>query len=108
LKNREIKEEFSAKGLKKAKVELDILKLSDEEWREYQANAEALRYEASMVESSYGVGKLDGIEEGKKEAILGEKNQKALEMAKEMKEAGEPVDKIIKYTKLTKEEIGNI
>ena len=31
LKNEEIRDEFSAKGLKKAKQELDIMKLSDKE-----------------------------------------------------------------------------
>jgi predicted transposase/invertase (TIGR01784 family) len=56
LKNETIEDSFTAKGLKEAKEELDILKLSDEERREFEAYIEDLRYEASMFESSYKVG----------------------------------------------------
>ena len=44
--------------------------------------------------------KQNGIEEGAKE--------KQIEIAKEMLKAGEPIEKIIKFTHLTKEEIENI
>ncbi len=56
LKNEEIKEDFTAKGIKKAKVELDILKLAEEERQAYEQYQDDLHYQASMVESSYTVG----------------------------------------------------
>jgi predicted transposase/invertase (TIGR01784 family) len=56
LKNEEIKNDFKAKGIEKAKQELDILKLSDEERRAYERYQDDLHYQASMVESSYTIG----------------------------------------------------
>ena len=71
LKNEEIKDNFKAKGLKKAKDELDILKLPEEERIAYQRYQDDLHYQASMVESTYTIGLKEGekkgIKEGKKE-----------------------------------------
>ena len=96
LKNEEIKDEFKAKGLKEAKEELDILKMDEEERREYEEYLEALRYEASMFESSYTVGEMKGIEKGK------------LEMVKKLKENGVDIDLIVKSSGLSKEEIDKL
>jgi len=43
------------------------MKLSDAERIEYRRYSNDLHYQASMVESSYGLGKLEGREEGKVE-----------------------------------------
>jgi len=67
LKNEEIKDEFSAQGLKKAKEVLDILKLSEADRQAYERYSDDLRYQASMIESSYGVGRMEGRKEGKQE-----------------------------------------
>lgn len=67
LKNEEIKDEFQAKGLEQAKTQLDIMKLPKDERSAFERYAEDLHYQASMVESSYGVGKLEGRKEGKLE-----------------------------------------
>lgn len=72
LKNEEIKENFKAKGLKKAKKELDILKLPEQERLAYERYQDDLHYQASMVESSYTIG----IRKGEK--------QKAIEIAKNL------------------------
>jgi predicted transposase/invertase (TIGR01784 family) len=64
LKNEEIKEDFTAQGIKKAKAELDILKLSEEERQAYERYQDDLHYQASMVESSYTVGLITGEERG--------------------------------------------
>ncbi len=61
LKTAEIKDSFTAKGIKKAKKALDVLELNAEDKRTYDA------YQASMWESSYGVGKRQGREEEKLE-----------------------------------------
>ena len=61
LKNGEIKEDFKAKGLKKAKEELDILKLPEDERIAYEQYRDDLHYQASMVESSYTIGIKKGV-----------------------------------------------
>jgi len=67
LKNAEIREEFTARGLDRAKEQLDVLKLSGPERAAYEWYREDLHYQASMVQSTYGIGKLEGLEEGRKE-----------------------------------------
>jgi len=67
LKNEEIKEGFKAKGLKEAKEKLNVMKLSEKEQIDYKRYIEDLHYQASMFESSYGVGKKEGRLEGKLE-----------------------------------------
>ncbi len=57
LKNEEIKEEFSAKGLAQAKSTLDVLKLSEQERVAYERYQDDLHYRASMVHSSYYLGR---------------------------------------------------
>ena len=64
LKNEEIKDEFKAKGLRKAKKALSLLHLSDKERAAYDRYQYDLHYQASLVESNYGIGRLEGIEEG--------------------------------------------
>jgi predicted transposase/invertase (TIGR01784 family) len=67
LKNEEIREDFHAKGIRKAKQELDILKLSEEERLAYERYQNDLHYQASMVESSYTIGLRKGEKKGKME-----------------------------------------
>jgi len=68
LKNEEIKESFTAKGLKEAEEKLSIMKLPEEERKAYEHYKDELHYQASMFESSYGdgyhVGKEEGVEIG--------------------------------------------
>ncbi|MBF0131940.1 MAG: PD-(D/E)XK nuclease family transposase [Magnetococcales bacterium] len=63
LKNEEIREEFTARGLAKAKKQLDILKLSGPERLSYERYKDDLHYQASIVQSTYGIGKLEGRQE---------------------------------------------
>ena len=93
LKTDEIKDEFNAKGLKQAKIELDVLKLSKEERKEYDQFVEQERYEESLIVSNYKVGELKG------------KAEEKIEMAIEMIVNNEPTEKILRYTKLSKEVI---
>lgn len=64
LKNEEIKEEFRARGLIEAKEKLDAMKLPERERVNYNNYLEDLHYQASMVESHYGLGKIEGLAEG--------------------------------------------
>ena len=72
LKTEEIKDEFSAKGLKEAKEKLDIMKLTDAERKAYNNWVEYERQEASIIVGNYIVAK----EEGRLEGLLeGEENK---------------------------------
>ena len=66
LKKDEIKDEFKAKGLKDAKKQLNIMKLSELDRKEYELYIEQQRYERSLIVSNYKVGKLEGAEEERK------------------------------------------
>ncbi len=67
LKNETIEDDFKAKGLQQAKEQLDVLKLSEQARKDYEAYMEDRRYQASMFNSSYGSGRMDGLETGRKE-----------------------------------------
>jgi len=82
--------------LKEAKEKLDIMKLSDEERREYDDYLENLHYQASMYESSYKVGEMRG------------KKEKTLEMAKKLKEKGIDIAVIAESSGLTAAEIAKL
>ena len=107
FKTEEIKDEFKAKGIKQAKIELDILKLSETERKEYEKYIEQERYEESLIVSNYKVGELKGIEEERKRQEEKRRNEKK-EIAKNLISAGVGLDVIIKSTGLTKEEIENL
>ena len=64
LKNEKIKDNFSAKGLREAKEKLDILKLSKSERVDYELYQKELHHQASNYESTYVIGRMDGIEIG--------------------------------------------
>ena len=70
LKNEEIKDDFKAKGLKKAKEQLSILKLPETERAAYSRYQDDLHYQASMLESSYGFGKFEGNKEGREKGKI--------------------------------------
>ena len=97
LKNEQIKSGSIAKGLNEAKQKLDVLHMDENDKRKYDRYLDELHYESSMVTSSYGIGKIEGKIEGREE--------RGTEIAKEMLSDGESIDKIIKYTKLSREEI---
>ena len=98
LKNEEIKENFSAQGLRGAKAKLDVMKLPDDERRAYEHYLEDLSYQASMVQSSYGIGVIKGQKKGEK---IGK-----LSMAKAMKAKGIiALDLIVEVSGLSLKEI---
>ena len=90
LKNEEIKESFTAKGLQEAQEKLSVMKLPEDEQKAYEHYKEDLHYQASMFESSFGdgyyegkkKGKLEGKAEGKAEGKTEATKQMVLSMAK--------------------------
>jgi len=100
LKNEEIKENFTAKGLKEAEEKLSIMKLSEDEQKAYEHYKDDLHYQASIFESSYG----DGYYEGKAEGINEATKNSALNLAKE----GTLIEIIAKLTGLSEPDIKQI
>jgi predicted transposase/invertase (TIGR01784 family) len=105
LKNEEIKEDFKARGIQKARKSFSIMNLPEKERKDYARYQDDLRYQASLVESNFGLGRLEGREEGIAVGVEKGKNERNIEIAIEMIKDGESNDKIRKYTGLTDDEI---
>ncbi|MGB5685946.1 MAG: Rpn family recombination-promoting nuclease/putative transposase [Candidatus Electrothrix sp.] len=106
LKNGEIRDNFKAKGIKKAKEQLDVMKLSDKERQIYAIYQENLHYQASMVESTYTVGMMKGEKKGiEKGREQGRKEEKKA-LATSLLQSGRlEIEKIAAMTGLTPEEV---
>jgi len=109
LKNTEIPDNFTARGLKEAREQLLYDNLSDEEKKAYDHHVNQTRYEQNVVEDAYESGHFDGEAIGleKGEAIGLEKGE-----AKSLKKvvinsnrAGYSIEDISAITGLTKEDI---
>jgi len=104
LKNEEIVENPKAKGLEKAKVTLDYLKMEDKERVEYNQYQTSLHDQASAYESTYVIGKIEGKKEGEKVGIKKEK----INIVKNLLLAKVDIATIVVTTGLSLEEIENL
>ena len=93
LKTETIQPTFTAHGIRSAAKKLDLLSLTAEERKAYERYEENTHYEASMHESYYGRGKLEGIIEEKRG------------MAKKLLRRGVAIDIIVEDTELTQEDV---
>ena len=100
FKNQEVKEDTKAKGLKEAKEELDVMKLSPIERKEYEAYITDWRDNYGVIVGNYNKGKLEGKIEGKLEGKL----EDVINMHKE----GISIEIIARVTGLNVEEIDKI
>ena len=89
FKNSEIAVGSSSKNIDKAEQKLAQMNMNQEEKKRYEKYLTNLAKDRDVVNTA--------IEEGE--------NKKAIEMAKEMIIEGEPIEKIMKYTKLDRETI---
>lgn len=96
FKNSEIKDTFKARGLIEANEKLRVANLPDAERKSYERYLDKLHYQASIAETL----KFEAEEKVRK--------NERVEIAKEMKVDNEPIEKIIKYTGLSREEIENL
>ena len=108
LKNEEIKEDFTAKGLKEAKEKLGIMKLPEDEQKAYEHYKDDLHYQASMFESSFGDGYNEGKAEGKAEGIVEGINQTTKNIALNLVRKGTTIEIIAEVTGLPETEINQI
>ncbi|MFU7502462.1 MAG: hypothetical protein ACE1S7_03240 [Candidatus Tisiphia sp.] len=79
-------------ALKKALTVLDVMNFTDEEREAYEDHLKWLRIEANTLKKQLEKGRVEGI----------------IAIAKEMLLNNEPMEKIIKYTKLSKSQIENL
>jgi predicted transposase/invertase (TIGR01784 family) len=96
FKNNEIKDEFKAKGISKARELWRVDKLDEDELRNYHNHIENLRYGASMA-WTMGIDAEDRV-----------KKLKAQEIAKGMKIKNLDIDLIAELTGLSKDEINKL
>ncbi|MBF0415742.1 MAG: Rpn family recombination-promoting nuclease/putative transposase [Magnetococcales bacterium] len=96
LKNSDIRDDFTARGLKKAKERLDVLQLPETERKAYERYQEELHDQASFVLSTYGAGKWEGRQEGEQ---IGEKRGE---------KKGELKGKTEMLTRLLQRRFGNV
>ena len=105
LKNEEIKESFTAKGLQEAQEKLSIMKLPEEEQKAYEHYKEDLHYQASMFESSFGDGYYEGKKKGKLEGKAEGKTEATKQMVLSMAKKGIAIEIISDITRLPIEKI---
>lgn len=108
LKNEQIEDSFKAKGIKEAVATLDILKMDEKERAAYDRYCNQLRYEASMYESSFVSGRVEGKEEGIGIGIIQGSSQKEIGLVKSMFKNGIDIETIAKITGLSVEKIKEI
>jgi predicted transposase/invertase (TIGR01784 family) len=112
LKNEEIKENFTAKGLKEAEEKLSIMKLPEDEQKAYEHYKDDLHYQASMFESSFGDGYYEGKAEGKVEGKVEGKaegiNEATKNIALKLVKKGTAIEIIAEVTGLSESSIEQI
>ncbi len=74
----------------------EIAKLNSDEYKQYEASVNAYRDIFNIQNTAFEKGEIEGLKKGK------------IEIAKEMIKDNEPVEKIMKYTGLTENEINEL
>jgi len=108
LKHEEIKTDFKAKGLEKAKETLDIMKLGDKERAIYKRREENRMYKESLLYSAKVDGIKEGLKKGKMEGKKEGKKEKAIEIARNLLKANMDLEFISQTTGLSIDEIKNL
>jgi len=93
FKNSEIKKEFKAKNIQLVQEKLDLMKMPESERRAFERFMMNKASERGMLESA----KIEGQIEGRIEGLIA--------TARAMLAAGEPLEKIRQYTRLSEQEI---
>jgi predicted transposase/invertase (TIGR01784 family) len=117
LKNNEIKEEFTAKGLPEANEILRVDKLSKTQRYEYEQFIESERIRAAEIHTAQTDGERKAREElfslveeerRQKEEALQKEKVASQKLAQKMLKYGEPIEEIMKETGLCREEIDEL
>lgn len=120
LKTGEINDGDKAPGLAIARKCLDVDKLSVEERKDYANHMENLRYQRSVIMTGYddglqegriegrAEGRAEGLQEGRAEGRAEGENMQKTKMAEMMLEDGESVEKVMRYTGFTREQVESL
>lgn len=108
LKNNEIKDSFSAKGLSEARRIWLYDALPEKEKPIYSRHIENTRYQISMFRNTKKEGILEGREEGLAEGLKQGKLEEKIQIAKNLKASGITNDIIKSATGLSDEEISKL
>ena len=120
LKTGEINDGDKAPGLAIARKCLDVDKLSVEERKDYANHMENLRYQRSVIMTGYddglqdgrmkgrAEGRAEGLQEGRIEGRAEGENMQKIKMAEMMLEDGESVEKVMRYTGFTREQVESL
>lgn len=100
-KHNEVRDDFKSPYMKKVAERLSILKMTTKERIAYNRYVNESLKQRDYIVSAEQKGIEKGIEKGREEG----EEKKAIAMAKEMLINNEPIEKIVKYTKLTIEKI---
>ena len=92
IKNNEVAEGSTSRNIDKARQKLAAMNMTDEEKKRYE------KYLINLIRDK------DVLNTSKEEGIF----QGINKIAKEMKDSGEPIEKIMKYTKLSPDEIDKL
>jgi predicted transposase/invertase (TIGR01784 family) len=104
LKHDDIPKEFHSSYMKQVAEKLNFLKLSAKEKVGYYAYLKKLYSDRDELEAAEAIGEARGEARGVQQGIQTEK----LEIAKSMLQDKEPIEKVLKWTGLSKEEIKKI
>ena len=100
LKNSKVRDDFTAAGIKEAKVKLDYMSMSPEERVRYERYMDITRSENSIAIAAERKGKAEGKAEGIAETQR--------EIVQNMHDAGLGVDEIVRISKISESEVKNI
>jgi predicted transposase/invertase (TIGR01784 family) len=92
--------ELNDSELKKALTVLEVMNFSEEEREAYEGHLKWLRIEANTLKKYENKGREEGREEGRIE--------EKLEIAKSMLQDAEPIEKIMRWTSLSKEDLAKL
>jgi len=108
LKHNEVKDSFTAKGMKEVREHLDFEKLSPVERRRYDKAIDIKLGWESSIKTAKMEGRDEGRDEGREEGIIiGMREAKAV-LVRNLYNDGVPIDKIAAYSNLTVEEVRNV
>jgi predicted transposase/invertase (TIGR01784 family) len=105
LKNGDIKEGSRAKGLDEVREKLSTDRLNKEDKATYLRHLDNLSNQKSVIFTAKDEGIVEGMAKGMAEGMAKGKSEGLLQVAMAMKANGEPIEKIMAFTGLTKAQI---
>ena len=97
--------ERADEGLRQLIKRAEVGALSEKEYDQYEASMKLLADEIDMEKQGYERGVRQGMEQGMKQGMEQGMREKALQIARKMKDAQTPIEVIMEITDLSQDEI---